>query len=771
MSSGLAPGSSTQPQVYYEDMYLTQSQKSELDYLKGNMDHWISALVQPRSQFKTLRDYYNGVRDNKDFEYLTENFGIGTPSVLKFTNLIKPRIDALVAQLESDDYQFTVSATDDKTIDQIQEEKKKKKLDDINYQLQIFSQKVKQAIDEGKEKEDLPTYSELEAQIEKIGNKYGDNYISDFEIAAQEVLTYFKNSNEMELRHKLGILAHDLLVTGECYWRAYYERDGSDPIFDVIKPENFFHNKSTNSPFLEGTDGVVHREYMTHKQVAEKYGKFMTKEQMKELFGGRYMTRTARSLNSGLDLELYYGEEDPVMGQKYFNSAYIVEVCHVEWMATNEIEIDEEEQSRLTSVVEGVDFKPKDKIRRTDRYEGTRIGGTVYVNCGLSEHIVRTQNDPYTAGFTYGGVLNNDRNGKAYSLVGALKDLQDVYDLTMFYRDNLIANSGVKGTRVNIAGIPQVLGNDFMERLLKFIALKKNGFELIDPTEPGAQMFNHYGEFDNSPDGNSLQAINGIMTQIEHQADIIAGTNPQILGHIEERDAVSNVRQGIKQSLMIQHPLFELFRANHTRVAKALLNNAQLSYRVGRKIAYIAGSEAYTFAIQPDKFSYSDYAISISYASQDKAKVEQLRGIAKEFISAGVLEPDIVTKAIMSDSAAELSKIITEGWAKKKAEEDAIGKAKSQLGEYEKQLKELEKQLNNVTQQLEASKAANNEAKMLEAKTKRETEAKKLELDEKRRKDLKEFNDAKIALDKERTQLEREQLYLGTGNEREITNS
>jgi hypothetical protein len=771
MSSGLAPGMSGQPQIYYEDLYITESQKAELEYLKGNIDHWVSALVQPRTHIKTLRDYYNGVRDNKDFEYLTENYGIGSPAALKFTNIIKPRVDALVAQLESDEYHYTVSATDDKTIDLIQEEKKQKKLEEINYELKAFSQKVNQLISSGKSEDQLPTYSELLDSIEKATKKYGDNYLSDFEIAAQRVMTYFKNSNNMELRQKLAVMAHDLVTIGECYWRVYYERDGSDPIFEVIKPENFFHNKNTNNAFIDGTDAVVHREYMTHKQVAEKYGKFMTKEQMRELFGGRYMTRTARSLNSGLDLELYYGEEDPVFGQKYFNSAYIVEVVHVEWLATNEVEIDEDEQKRLTSIVEGINYKPQKKIRRTDRYEGTRIGGTVYVNCGLSEHIARSQNDPYTAGFTYGGMLNSDRNGKAYSIVGALKDLQDVYDLTIFYRDNLLANSGVKGSRVNIAGIPSVLGNDFMERLLKFIALKKNGFELIDPTEPGAQLFQHYGEFDNSPDGNSLQAITLILQQIEHQADIIAGTTPQMLGHIEERDAVANVRQGIKQSLLVNQPLFELFRGGQNKIAASLLSMAQLSYRKGRKISYIAGNTSYSFKIQPEKFCFTDYAISINFASQDEMKVEQLKAVVKEFVSAGVLDPDTITKAVLSTSITELTRIVDEGWARKKAENDIVGQAKQQIEQYEKQLKELEKQLNNVTQQLEASKAANNEAKMLEAETKRDIEGKKVEIEEDKVKSQDEYNKARIKLDQERNQLEREQLYMGEGQEREINNT
>jgi hypothetical protein len=762
-----APGMSRYPITYYEDLYITENQKNDLEYLKGNIDHWVANLVQPKSELRTLRNYYNGIRDDKEFEYLTENFGIGTPSSLNFMNIIKPRIDSIVAQLESDSYTYSVSCTDDKTIDLIQEEKKEKKLREIEGALDLFSKKMKTAL---QNEEDPVPFSELQSSTAKIKEKYKTNFMSDFEIAAQKVCTYFEKSNDMELRLKLSVMVHDLAVTGECYYRVYFDREGSDPKFDVIKPENFFHNKNTNSPFIDGTDAVVRREYLTHKQVAAKYGKYMTADQMRELFGGTYMSRTARNLNSGLDLELYYGEDDPMLGQKHFNSAYTVEVLHVEWIATNEVIIDEEEQSRLQLINAGIKYKIGDKVRKMDRYEGTRIGGSVYVNCGKSEQVPRSNNDPYICGFSYGGLLNNDRNGKPYSIVGALKDLQDVYDLTLFHRDNLLANSGVKGNRVNIAGIPRVLGDNFMDRLFKFMALKKNGVELIDPTEQGAQLFNHYGDFDNTLDGNSIAAINGVIAQIEHQADVIAGTTPQMMGHIEEREAVDNVKVGLKQSLMINQPLFEMFRGNQNRIIKDLVNVAQLSYKRGRRISYIVGGEAYTFSIIPEKFSFTDYAIAINFASKDTVKVEQMRTIAKELIATGMLDPDVIVKALLSDSVTEISQMITKNWAKKKAENDQLGSMNQQIEQYEKQMKELQGQLSNITQQLEASKAANVDIKAKEVDLKHAEAQRKLDIEEDKRIDQKEFNEAKMEEIRERTQLEREQLYQGTGNSKEIKN-
>lgn len=760
-----APGTSQYPQIYYEDLYISEVEKSDIQYLKGNMDHWVASLVQPKENLRALRDYYNGIRDDKQFEYLTENFGIGTPSNIKFTNIIKPRVDAIVSQLESDSYTYTVSCTDNTTIDLIQEEKKKKKLDEINQALSLFTSNMKEAIAKGDEP--VP-FSELKNSVDVIKDKYKTNFISDFEIGVQKLCTYFEKSSEMEMRSKLALLAHDLVVTGECYYRVYFKREGSDPIFEVIKPENFFHNKNTNNPFIDGTDAVIHREYMTHKQVAAEFGKFMTPDQMKSLFGGTYLSRTARNLNSGLDLAMYYGENDPMLGQKHFNSAYTVEVMHIEWLATNALIIDEVERQRLQLINSGFNYQIGEEVRRMDRYEGVRIGGSVYLNCGKSEQILRSANDPYACGFSYGGLLNSDRNGRPYSVVGALKDLQDVYDMTMFHRDNLIANSGVKGDRINIAGIPKVLGDDFMSRLFKFMALKKNGVELIDPTEQGAQLFNHYGNFDNTVDGNSIMAINGIMAQIEHQADIIAGTSPQMLGAIAQRDAVSNVETGIKQTLALHQPLFELFRGNQNRIIKELVNVAQMSYKTGKKISYIAGGESYTFHLLPEKFRFSDYAITINYASKDTTRVEQLKLIAKQLIASGAVDPDIMVKIMLSDSILEIERMITKNWAEKKAENNKVSILSTQVEQYQKQIKELNGQLNNISQQLEASKTVNNEVKANEVKLKNEEANKKLVIEQEKVVNEKEYNDATIELKKEEIQLEREQLYMGVGKEKEI---
>ncbi len=762
-------GSNHYTDNYLEDIHITEKEKGSEWYLKDNIDYWIANLVREKRWIKTYRNYYVGVRDNTEFEYLTENFGIGTPSSLKFTPLIKPRIDALLSQIENETFNYRVSCVDDKTIDLIQEQKKQKKIDDINSALDRFSQSAVKAFQQDENAKNQPP-SELVNSLNKVHTKYGTNYLSDFEIAAQDVLKYFENDYHMDLKQKLKQLALDVLITGECHFRVYIDRVGADPILEVIKPENIYYNKNTNSQYFDTVDAVVHREFLTRKEILKRYGKFMSEEQREYLYGDRSRVRTSRQLRSGQDLELYYGDTDPLWGQKSYTNLDVVEVFHVEWVALNEVEYTSEDIENETQVEDGYSSKINKKAWRVDRYEGTRIAGSVYLNAGKSSHIVRSESRPYECQLSYNGIAYNDRNGKPYSLVGAMKDIQDVYDMTHFYRDNLIANSGVPGDRVNIAGIPKVLGNEFMERLMKFIALKKNGFELIDPTEPGAQLFNHYGSFDNSVNGSSLQGINGVLTMMERQADLIAGVNQQMLGQIAERDAVGNVKTGIQQSMMMSHDLFELIRTNHKRLLTDMLSAAKIAYSKGKKASYIAGSESYIFEIAPEQFSFSDYAIAITYSSKDAVKLQELQVIAKEFASGGMIEPDILTQVILSESITEINRLMKASWIKTKGEKDELGQANQQVQQLEEQLKEIEGSLNSATQQVKTFEQQGFALKEREIVLKeRETDA-RLNLDTKELGQNKEMDDKEIRLKEQVVQLEREQLYLGSGAEKEPKN-
>jgi len=50
----------------------------------------------------------------------------------------------------------------------------------------------------------------------------------------------------------------------------------------------------------------------------------------------------------------------------------------------------------------------------------------------------------------------------------------------LYYKNNIIALSGTKGANVDIAHLPEKLGSNFEERLMKYLAYRKTGLSLFD---------------------------------------------------------------------------------------------------------------------------------------------------------------------------------------------------------------------------------------------------------------------------------------------------
>jgi hypothetical protein len=80
--------------------------------------------------------------------------------------------------------------------------------------------------------------------------------------------------------------------------------------------------------------------------------------------------------------------------------------------------------------------------------------------------------------------------------------------------------------------------------------------ELVDPTEDGANLFQHYGDFNASIQGDAINAVNAILESLAVQADIVSGVPRQMLGVIEQRDAVENVKVGINQVSVLSLEMF-----------------------------------------------------------------------------------------------------------------------------------------------------------------------------------------------------------------------
>lgn len=777
-----------------EDVYTTEKQKNSFEYLRKAIDHNIARLVYEKDNVRKMRNLYEGIRDEEEFRYLQETFGIETPLALKMTPLIKTRVDVLLGILLDETFTYRVTVNDTLTLEEVDKQKLQEKVKRIQgkYREQVAANQ--KAIEEGQAvKSDFVT----EDYLSRVDSLVNESFISSFEIAAQSLIKFFSQDPTIDLKQKVKLYFLDLLVTGEAYYKTSVPQVGADPVIEIVKPENMFFNKNTNNQFMStgnnpNVTACVRREYMTREEILNQFGHLLTDQDRIDLFGDKSSnTGHSNIIKSTREIEYANRGSEGVIGktnQYTREGTEFIPVYFSEWLANNEVEIDEEMQSDLQTVHESTvktkeykeifgkdsgNGKPRDKAYRLDKYEGIRIGYNIYLNCGKSVSTIRSIGLPWKTKLSYNGVGYNERNGQPYSLAGSLKDLQDRYDIIMFFRDNLVANSGVDGSRINLAAIPKVLGTDFMERLLKFMALRKQGVELIDPTEDGASLFQHYGDFKGSMDANVIQGLNSILETLQEQADVVSGINRHMYQAAEVRDAVSNVKVGQQATSLITKDLFELIHTSRRYMIIDLINRARYAYTKGKRGSYIVGHNSVLFDIQAKDFCFTDFNIQVVNSSTENMKLEKLAAVVPELIASGSLDPEIAVLLLMSDSTTEVLRAIKSSMRDRKEANNAAGQLEGQVEQMSQEAKELQKTIEQLTKQVENNNANDLRFKERELQMKiEESKAKVLhdtgELDRKKKKDS-----ADIEKDREIVQLEREQLYAEnvSGNAKEIKNN
>lgn len=754
-----------------KEVFLSHTEKLKEEYFADMADFYIASLVRTKSHIVAARNYYSSSRDALDFQYLEDIYGMQNPIDLGFTNIIKPRVDALVGLSLLSEPEFRVSYTDAETIKAVKEEK-------LEGLLKELKSEVGRTITENRQKANenpsgkasavgggavTPTEG-VKDWLKKLSEKYGDNYRSSYEVAAQHILNLIQADADIDLPNIKKEMSKDYFTTGEAYSREIYMGEGKDPKKQHVRPEYVFTNRPKYDRDLKNTDVVVTHKRVSVHNVIKELGNIMTKEQAEELF-------TAYA-NLSSDIDLLNGPPDvmlpsPTGGEMdhiglktgYSNSTSgltgdLVHFYHVEWLAS----------SRIPDGNGGF-------VYREDRYECYRVGTLMHIGGRRCDEAPRKRDTPWKTTLSYKGLINTSTNGIIESMVNSMRELQDLYDIMLFFRNNIVANSGVSGSRVNVAAIPKALGKKFMDRLTKWMTLRKQGIELIDPTEEGANTFQHYGDFNASIEGNAILAVNAILEGIATQADIVSGVPRQVLGIIEQRDAVENVKVGINQVSVLSLEMFRDIDRCMNYGMQETLDNYKWAYRNKPKEGiYHNGFAMIAFVVSPTNFSLTDYLVSVVSAGIENAKLIKIQALATELIKAGALDADVMVKVMNKKSVHEIENIIELALIRKKEEVASIQKMQQQMdqlqGELDKATAEIARLENNASQaskeRLELDKAI--------AKSNEALKSRELTVQENKNKDDNKIQEKIVELKADTVELEKEQLLFSTGSSQEIKN-
>lgn len=689
------------------------SAERNVNYVIDQIDKAINELVVDKWKLQKAYNYYNGKRDPEQFRYLEENFGIGNPTSMDFTPLIKKHIDALVGEYLDIPLLPKVSCKDKQTISKINRDMQIEINKAIyNFLKEHINNQLLSFLKGNEPTEDLNIKQSLDKLIEDINN----DYISEYEMAAQFVLEYCIQSRSTDLGNKLRMLLLDLLVAGQAFYRVKPSIEETNLVIETLSPLNTFVDRNPHSQYAKDCYRVVIRKWMTKQQILNEYGKDLNKEGISELQDmfesyeeGNYMY--VRSIEGHVQSRPYGGDLDgldagrtivpgfPADTYETFNYK-LIPVYEVEW-----IEVDKFEGRYVQN-----------------RYEGIRIGQSIYIPKGKSEHIMRTQDAPTKCGLSINGLFLVNRDLVPQSLVLQCASLQDKYDVVMYLRDNVIANSGTIGDWVDLSMLPTVLGDDLTERLQKFIAYKKSGIAPIDTSQEGRAFNNNttFAGYDDAIRVQTVQAFDLVLMRIEEQTSSITGVFRERLNGIQQKDAVSNVEVGARNSYIITKPFYQQMDCLAIDILGDCLNMAKVVWKDGLTGTLILGDKLQkVFTALPEYFVTTDYDVHIVASTQILKDMQQLQGIVVELIKSGLMEPDMAVEAMTARSLSELKDKVHKSWAKKKKENDQIMQLQQQLQKAQQELQ----QLSQNNQQLQSKLEQFNQEKMQLEQQKLKTDA------------------------------------------------
>ena len=694
----------------------------------------ITELVYDKSELQKAYNYYAGKRDPEQYRYLEENYGIGNPTSVEFTPLIKKHVDALIGEYLGTPIIPKISCKDEATIGLIGREKQLKIKESVfKYLKDHLSNSLLKFID-GKDITDKT----VKTQLDKIIQDIDQSFMSEYEIAAQNVIQYILQSRQTDIITKLRHMLLDLLITGYVFYRVKESTNGTNIDIEVLNPLNTFIDRNPDSVYVKDSYRIVVRKFMTRTQIINKYGSELTKQEIKDLkdtwkdhgeytkYGYAYGMDTFM-----IDARYEFNEERPgYPGNNSMNQwAQFIPVYEVEWL-----EVDN-------------DFK-------MDRYQTVRIGEDIFITRGKDETVIRSQDNPKYCGLSVNGIFYLNRSSNPYSLVLACAHLQDKYDLLCYYRDTIIANSGVKGQIMDYSLIPSWLGVKWPERIEKWIAYRKAGHLLIDSSQEGrndngnSPMNTIFNGYDDTIPVQAIQAIQLAIDQVEQTTCSITGVFRERLNGIEQRDAVTNIKQGVTNSFTITKHIYQQMDTVTCELLTDGLNQAKITWKNGLTGTIVLGeNQQKIFTALPEYFTISDFDIHVISSTQVMEDMERIKSTIPDFIKSGSVSPDIIFECLTAKSLSDLKYKVKKALQIQKEENNQIMQLQQKLEETSQQAQQLEKDLKQARHHIEAYHEKNLESEQRRIQLEYQVGFYKAQTERQYRTDWAEIERSKVAIE------------------------
>lgn len=284
----------------------------------------------------------------------------------------------------------------------------------------------------------------------------------------------------------------------------------------------------------------------------------------------------------------------------------------------------------------------------------------------------------------------------------------------------------------------------------------------------GAQLINTtFNGYDDTLKAQAIQAIQIAIESVETQASSISGVFPQKLGQIQEREAASNVKVGVRQSTLVTKQYFHAMDLLQRETCSDLLDLAKVVFKKGLTGTIVLGEHLVkVFTALPEHFTMSDFDIHIEDSSESYMAMQNAQQINAQLIQGGLVDAEMALDIVFAKNPTQLKRRMNRAIAMKKAENNMIQQLQQQVQQYESDAKQTQKtisDLQNEIQRLQSQVNASTQAKI-------QNDQRKLDIEEQEVRDKKDYNDKLIEVKEKQLQAEVLQIRDGNPYNDEIVN-
>lgn len=716
---------------------IPESQKDE-DWCNENIDWCIS--MSPLFWKQKTDDYYalhNGDRTSRQFEHITKTYGIEFPGgKLKHIPLIRPHVTRILSEAEERIFEFSAHSEDDESTEEKIRQVSSQLLKDIFKIIKSEGDPIK--------------------AMEKIQRYYQEEHRSEMEIGVQHFLTQYIYKHHLDRQFSDAML--DKIITGKELYRVRVNRIGEDPEYTVLKSGQLFW-ADNNKKWINECDWGVFVELCTPTEILDRWGENMKADDVKQVESwlDMYHKDAFYKLSSAGQADSLLSANNPLDSSQTFSNASInhkLAVYHVEWKSIRKIdylrnENKYAEDAPFIKVLDNEQLRELPSARRKrvekgyiqDLWGGIRIADNIFPNNqGRERYPVRSMSSPSRVYLTFNGLTHNGKV-KPYSLYGETQDIQDLYDVLHWHKENLIALSGVKGNVMDLAQIPNFTGLTPEDNIKMYFYYKKLGTAFVDRSKEGLSSastnFNQFPTYDDTL-GTGLDAILKTIEHLEEVAGRITGINRQALGQTQQYDGKATNQMAQNNSSMVIEYMFNEHDEFVERSLTDLANAARVAYKNGVVGHYTDNQRMQQiFRLDNANFPYADWGIHITNRHSDAKSIQELKGMAGALVREGLMQIEDLLPLFRQTGLAEITRQIQVSVVRRREEMEEM---QMKMGQLEQQLKVAKEQaeigkLNAQIEEISGKMASSQQELALEQaalNSKENTDTKKLELEQKR---------------------------------------